>query len=166
MRPTQFLEWNFRIALAAFFIGSGYLKLEDLSAFTESVGNFQFSWEVSWNGEARNFFDAPTDAIIAYTMPWFEIFAGVALLIPFSKVGGAVILMGMLLSFNVALGYAWNLGITDLYCGCHGKSDSPTNYPLKIAANMGLMYLIGIILWLIWYHRRLASETELSNVEA
>ncbi|MFT6861967.1 MAG: putative membrane protein YphA (DoxX/SURF4 family) [Akkermansiaceae bacterium] len=163
MRPTQFLEWNFRIALAAFFIGSGSLKVEDLSAFTESVGNFQFYWEVSWNGESKNFFDAPTDAMIAYVVPWFEIFAGVTLLIPFSKVAGAVILMVMLVCFNLALGYAWSLGITDLLCGCHGKSDTPTNFPLKIASNIGLMYLAGIILWLSWYHRRLASEMELSH---
>lgn len=166
MRATGFIEWNLRIFLAAFFLWSGYVKLEDLSAFTESVGNFQFHWDVTWDGKTWNFFEAPADAIIAYTVPWFEIFAAVALLIPYSKVGGAVILMVMLICFNIALGYAWNLGITDLDCGCHGASDTPTDFPLKIAYNIGLMYAVGVILWLIWYHRRLASEFEEPNIEA
>jgi uncharacterized membrane protein YphA (DoxX/SURF4 family) len=166
MRPTQFLEWNLRIALAVFFLWSGSEKLDDLSAFTRSVGNFQFEWQMPWSDEERNFFDAPTDAFIAYLVPWFEIIAAVALLIPYSKVGGAVILIGMLISFNVALAYAWNLGITDLLCGCHGVSDTPTNYPLKIASNFGLIYVASLILWLIWYHRRLVSGTEAPQVES
>lgn len=138
----------------------------DLSAFTESVGNFQFDWEVSWKGEPRNFFEAPMDAVIAYTVPWVEIFAAVALLLPFTKLGGAVILMVMMGAFNIALGYAWSLGITDLNCGCHGVSETPTNFPVKIASNFGLMYVAGLILWLSWYHRRLASEVEEPKVES
>jgi len=166
MRSTQFLEWNLRIALAVFFLWSGYEKIQDLSAFTQSVGNFQFEWKVTWSGETRNFFDAPTDAFIAYLVPWLEVLVALALLIPYSKVGGAVMLIGMLVSFNLALAYAWNLGIEDLRCGCHGVSDAPTNYPLKIALNFGLIYMSSLVLWLVWYHRRLASETGLPNVEA
>ncbi len=165
MRPTQFLEWNLRIALAAFFIWSGCEKLEDLSSFTKSVGNFQFEWVAPWSADGSNFFDAPTDAFIAYLVPWFEIIAAVALLIPYSKVGGSVILIGMLGSFNAALAYAWNLGIKDLNCGCHGASDTPTNFPLKIAANFGLIYVASLILWLVWYHRRLVGDSPVDAAE-
>ena len=166
MRPTQFLEWNLRIALAAFFIWSGCEKLEDLSSFTKSVGNFQFEWVAPWSDHGANFFDAPTDAFIAYLVPWFEVIAAMTLLIPYSKVGGSVILIGMLLSFNMALAYAWNLGIKDLNCGCHGASDTPTNFPLKIAANFGLIYLTSLIIWLACFHRRLDREVKISRGES
>ena len=164
MRPTQFLEWNLRIALAVFFLWSGYEKLQDLSAFTRAVGNFQFEWEITWSGEVHNFFDAPTDAFIAYLVPWFEIVAALALLIPYSRVGGAVILIGMLIFFNLALAYAWKLGIEDLKCGCHGVSDTPTNYPLKIASYFGLIYAASLTLWLVRYHRRLIRVEEIPPV--
>jgi uncharacterized membrane protein YphA (DoxX/SURF4 family) len=69
------LELLIRWSLALFFGWSAWQKLVDLSAFTESVGNFQFEWEVTWGGEARNFFDPPIDAVIAYLVPWFELVA-------------------------------------------------------------------------------------------
>ena len=136
------LEILVRLAVAGFFIWSGWEKLQDLSAFTKSVGNFQFDWTVTWNGEERNFFAEPMDAVIAYAVPWFEILAAIALILPFSKTAGGGVLLVMLVSFNIALAYAWNLGIQDLDCGCHGVSETPTNFPLKIASNFGLMILI------------------------
>lgn len=163
LRPVEVLM---RIALAGFFIWSGWEKLGDLSAFTKSVGNFKFDWTVSWGGEERNFFAEPMDAVIAYVVPWFEILAAIALMLPFSRFAGGLVLLVMLISFNVALAYAWNLGVKDLDCGCHGVSETPTNFPLKIASNFGLMAVVLGGFWARWRHHRLVRADEGSRVSA
>lgn len=152
------LELLIRWSLALFFGWSAWQKLVDLSAFTESVGNFQFEWEVTWGGEARNFFDPPIDAVIAYLVPWFELVAAAALLVPFSRDAASTVLADLLIVFNLALAYAWHRGITDLNCGCHGASDTPTNFPLKIASNFGLMALIGVAFLLRRHHQWLVRK--------
>lgn len=158
------IDKSIRLFLAGFFVWTGIKKLEDLSAFTESVGNFQFYWEVEWAGETRNFFAEPIDAIIAYTVPWLEIVAALALLLPWMRAAGGVTLVVLLASFNGALVYAWNLGIENLQCGCHGVSEESTNYTLKIASNFGLMALVGMVFGLIWAQRRLVSKKEDSRL--
>lgn len=134
------------------------MKLLDLQSFTESVGNFQFPMEERLPGDSEDFFEEPADAYIAYSLPWFEVFAGLAVLSGIGKTGGLAILLGMLVSFNLALWSAWNRGIIDLNCGCHGASGTPTNFPLKIASNFGLIVVVGIIFWLIWKNRRISAR--------
>lgn len=164
---VRIVEYLLRLSLAGFFGWSAWQKLLDLTAFTESVGNFQFRWEPEWVkwGEG-NFFGQPMDAIIAYSVPWFELLAAVALVLPFSRAAGGTVLFVMLIAFNIALAYAWNKGITDLSCGCHGKSDTPTNFPLKIASNFGLMFLIAAGFYLRWFHQRLVRKAEVPSIEA
>jgi len=154
MTRMRIFEWILRIALGGFFVWSGGMKLLDLSAFTESVGNFQLSMETRLPGESEGYFEAPGDAVVAYSLPWCEILAGLAVLSGLGKTGGLAILGGMLLAFNAALWSAWNRGITDLNCGCHGASDTPTNFPLKITSNFGLLAVIVLIFGLIWFQRR------------
>lgn len=159
MTNHRLIEWMLRGALGGFFIWSGGMKLLDLTAFTEAVGNFKLEWVVTFGGEQRNFFAAPMDAMIAYSLPWFEIFAGAALLTRLGKVAGLLILVGMLVSFNLALGDAWQRGIVDLNCGCHGASESPTNFPFKIASNFGLMAVAGLIgFWRLLERRFFAAK--------
>lgn len=143
------------------------MKLLDLQSFTESVGNFELSMEERLPGEVEGWFEEPTDAYIAYVLPWVEVLAALALLTGFGKTGGLTIFLGMLISFNLALWSAWDRGIVDLNCGCHGASETPTNFGLKIAGNFGLMYVVGVIFWLIWYHRReVRFAEELAEVES
>lgn len=132
------------------------MKLLDLGAFTESVGNFQLTMETRLPGDLEGAFATPADAYVAYSLPWFEILSGLAVVFGLGLSGGLTILAGMLLSFNLALWSAWDRGIVDLQCGCHGVSDTPTNFSLKIASNFGLMAVIVGIFWLIWYQRRVS----------
>ena len=134
------------------------MKLLDLSAFTEAVGNFQFPMEERLPGDLEASFKAPGDAYIAYLLPWVEIFAGLAVLSGFGKMAGLVILGGMLVSFNLALWSAWDRGIVDLACGCHGASDEPTNFAMKIGSNFGLMAVILVIFGLMWFQRRVSYK--------
>ncbi len=147
-------EWVLRMSLGGFFIWSGGMKLPDLAAFTESVGNFQFPMEERLPGNLEASFEEPADAYVAYSLPWLEIFAGLAVLSGWGKAAGLVILASLLASFNLALWSAWDRGIRDLQCGCHGVSETPTNYVAKIASNFGLLALIMVIFLLMWWQRR------------
>ncbi len=153
MSGMRVLEWGLRILVGGFFIWSGGMKLPDLAAFTESVGNFQFPLEERIPGEFEEFFEAPGDAYVAYSLPWLELVAGLAVLSGFGKAAGLAILGGLLASFNLALWSAWDRGITDLKCGCHGVSEEPTDFGMKIATNFGWIALIGVIFFLMWRQR-------------
>ena len=135
-----------RLFFGGFFIWSGGMKLPDLAAFSESVGNFQFAMEVRLPGNLEAVFEAPTDAYLAYSLPWFEIIGGVAVVSGLGVGAGLVILGGLLASFNLALWSAWDRGITDLQCGCHGVSENATDYGLKMGSNFLLLLVVGVIL--------------------
>lgn len=145
-------EWILRIGLGVFFVWSGVVKLQDLQAFTEAVGNFQIVGE-------------PWDAVIAYFLPWVEIFAGLAVASGFGKSGGLVIIMAMLIVFNVAIAWVWSKGL-NINCGCYGKDSEPTNYPLKLAANSGLLVVAVACLVLMGWQRRLASPIRENTIPA
>jgi len=145
-------EWILRIGLGMFFVWSGVVKLQDLQAFTEAVGNYQIVGE-------------PWDAIIAYLLPWVEIFAGLAVASGFGKSGGLVILLGMLIVFNVAIAWVWSKGL-NINCGCYGKDSEPTNYPLKLAANFGLILVSVACLVLMRLQCRLATPIAKNTVRS
>jgi putative oxidoreductase len=145
------LEWILRIGLGIFFVWSGVVKLQDLQAFTGAVGNFQIVGE-------------PWDAVVAYSLPWVEIFAGLAVVSGFGKLGGLVMILGMLLVFNVAIAWVWSKGL-NINCGCYGKDSEPTNYPLKLAANFGLILVAAACLVLMCFQRRLATPIGENTVE-
>jgi len=133
MTKSKIMEWVLRLGLGGFFIWSGVVKLQDLPAFLEAVGNYQME-----------FLKEPYDAVVAYGLPWIEIFAGLAVVSGFGKSGGLVIIMGMLASFCWALSEAWEKGL-NINCGCFSKSSEPVNYPVKLAENSGL-FLVALVL--------------------
>lgn len=126
-------EWILGVFLGGFFVWSGVVKLMDLKSFTEAVGNYQLV-------------GIPWDAVIAYSLPWVEIFAGLAVAGGIGRSGGALIIAGMLLVFSVAIALVWSKGL-NINCGCFSKDSEPTNYPLKLAANAGL-FLVAVIVGL------------------
>ena len=60
--------------------------------------------------------------------------------------GSAAILTLSLVVFTAAIGIAWMRGL-DITCGCFGD-ETPMNYPVKVAQNMGLI-VVGAVLW--WF---------------
>lgn len=122
-----------RVALGGFFIYSGTTKLMDLSDFVDSVGNYQIV-------------DRPWDAIFGYFVPWLEVVLGFAIATGICFRSGLVITIVMLLGFSIAISWVWSQGL-NINCGCHGKSDEPTNYPLSIARNLGLITLAAGLFW-------------------
>ncbi len=104
-----------RVLLGLWFIYSGAVKIfgSGLDRFTRDIANYQLV-------------GPPLDAIAAYTVPWFEIFAGTCLWLAILRRGAILTLAGLVLVFCVCIGWAW-IQQLDISCGCHG-SDAPIRY--------------------------------------
>ena len=101
-----------------------------LDRFTRDVGNYQLV-------------GPPLDAIAAYTVPWFEVVAGLCLLIGILRRGAILTVAGMVCVFAFCIGWAWVRQL-DISCGCHG-GDAPIQYWNKAAEFAG--YFI-VLAWL------------------
>lgn len=121
------------LALGGFFVWSGVVKLMDLGAFVETVGNYQMV-------------ERPWDARVGYFLPWLEVFAGLAVILGVGRRGGLLVIMGMLVFFSGAIAWVWHQGL-NINCGCFGKSEEPTNYGLHLRANFGLLVVAVGLFW-------------------
>lgn len=88
----------------------------------------------------------PYAAATALLLPWVEIFAAVGVMTDRFRKGSAAILTVSLFVFSAVILIAWGRGL-DISCGCFG-SETPVNYPVKVAQNAGLV-LVGAVLW--WF---------------
>ncbi len=128
----EWLRLLLRLGFGAFFIWSGMAKLKDPIEFADAVRNFELVRD-------------PVAPGLALLIPWVEVIAGVFTMAgAVAWRGGAVVLVGSLAVFNLALGIAWARGL-DISCGCFG-GDGPVNYPLRLTSNFGLM---ALGLWLL-----------------
>ncbi len=130
-----------RVFLGALFVLSGVLKLKNPELFAIDIHNFRIVRD-------------PIPSLIALTLPWLEIFAGLALIARRIYLGALVVLLGSLAVFIVALGSAWIRGL-EITCGCFGDSAETTNYPLAIARNL---VLIGLAVFLMTMESKSGSQ--------
>lgn len=87
---------------------------------------------------------APWDAVLAYTLPWFELFAGLCLMLSILRKGALLVISGLVAVFVVGVGYAWSQGL-NIACGCRGGATA-MNYWAKMAEFAGYALVI-VFLW-------------------
>ncbi len=116
-----------RLILAGVFLAAGFLKLSDLAQTQQAVAGYALLPEILiW----------PATLLL----PWAEIIAGGALLLPKTR-DGAHAALGILLGvFLVAIIAAGARGI-DLECGCFGGTGK-SNYAWLVARDLGLFALL------------------------
>jgi uncharacterized membrane protein len=122
--PLRLLDWSAILLLAATFILAGFLKATDAAAFAEAIAAYRL-------------LPLPLLPLVAATLPWLEIFIGIALFIPFVRRGATLIIILLLVIFTAALFSALLRGL-DAECGCfsrHGVS-------LKLALLRDLLLLV------------------------
>ena len=126
-----------RVILGLWFVYSGGVKVfgTGLDRFTYDISNYKIV-------------GPPLDAVAAYTVPWFEIIAGLCLMLGMFRRGAVLTLAGLVVVFAVCIGWAWAHQL-DISCGCHG-SDAPIQYWSKVAEFTGYFALLG---WLWWVDR-------------
>lgn len=120
-----------RVCLGLFLVYTGGEKLLRLSDFTRDVANYRMVLP-------------PWDAVIAYTLPCFELVTGLCLMLGVLVRGALLLATCMTLAFVVATGQAWYFGL-NINCGCFGASDEPTALPLHMLLLVGILAVIGFL---------------------
>lgn len=128
------------LGVAGFFLYAASSKIGPINArqFAVQISNYKILDEAYVN-------------IPAIVLPWIEVFAAIALIIPMTRKAGAILIGGMLLFFIGAIYYAAiHLGLS-ISCGCTGKGSGSAGW-LSIAENVGM--LVATILSVILYRRK------------
>ncbi len=140
-RVTAFLRsdaarWVSRVILAAVFILFGLSKIPNLDTFAQSIANYRI-------------LPLPAVNLVAITLPWIEVLAGLALLSNDWEAGGIVTVGGMMLVFIIALGSAVARGL-DIDCGCFTLGeDSQARNSVVRELLLDLIWL-ALVVHLVW----------------
>lgn len=142
-RKSQVVALIARVSLGVWFVYSGGVKIfgTGLDRFTLDVSNYRMV-------------AAPWDAVIAYSLPWLELIAGLCLMLGILRRGALLAIGMMVVIFSIAVGWAW-VHKLDISCGCHG-GDGPIQYWGKAAEFTGYLILLG---WLWWMESRKSTTT-------
>ncbi len=135
-----------RVVLGCWFVYSGGYKVfgSGLDRFTRDIANYKLV-------------APPYDAVASFTVPWFEIVAGLCLMLGLLRRGAILTITGLVCVFAFCIGWAWYHQL-DISCGCHG-GDTKIQYWAKAAEFTGY-YLV--LAWLWWLE---GSPRELANAE-
>jgi len=127
-----------RVCLGSWFVYSGGMKVfgSGLERFVYDISNYKLV-------------GAPWDAVAAYTVPWFEMVAGICLMLGFLRKGAILTIAGLVCVFAFCIGWAW-VHQLDTSCGCHG-GDAKIRYWAKVAEFAGYFIVLG----LLWRAERL-----------
>lgn len=126
--------WLLRLGLAGVFGYAGVMKLQDPAGFANEIAGYRM-------------LPAVVEAWLALYLPWLEIAIGVGVLLPWTMRGAALLQVGLMGVFIVALSLAWARGL-DITCGCFGSEAKAANYPWLIGRDV--VFLIGSGFVLIW----------------
>jgi uncharacterized membrane protein YphA (DoxX/SURF4 family) len=122
---------SIRIVLGFVFIFAAISKAAEPEAFAKAIYNYKLLPLFLIN-------------ILAITLPWIELSAGLLLVFGVSVKENSAILSGMLLVFIIAIAISLARGL-DINCGCFGTVDGSKVGLMKILENAGLL-LLGLIL--------------------
>jgi uncharacterized membrane protein YphA (DoxX/SURF4 family) len=98
-----------QIAIGAIFLYAALPKIGDVEAFARQVHNYRL-------------LPIALENLLAMTLPWIELTAGLALVVGIRARAGATLSVGLMVVFLVAIGQAVYRGL-DIDCGCFGTSD-------------------------------------------
>jgi len=122
-----------RLVLGGAFIVAGTLKFLQPATFAADIGNYRL---------------LPHEAInlLAITLPWIEVVAGVLLVLGFWRRASAAVIAVLLIIFLTAIGQALARGL-DVRCGCFGTVEARKVSALALGQDAALLAMAA---WLIW----------------
>lgn len=120
-----------RIVLGFVFIFAAISKAAEPEAFAKAIYNYKLLPLFLIN-------------ILAITLPWIELSAGLLLVFGVSVKENSAILIGLLVVFIIAIAISMARGL-DIDCGCFGTVDGAKVGFIKILENVGLL-ILGLIL--------------------
>ena len=122
-----------QIAAGLIFIAAALPKIADLGAFAGSVHNFHLEPIVPI---------AATN-LLAMTIPWIELLAGLALVGGVRPRAGAVVYTVLMVASTIGIVAAMARGLS-FECGCFGKAGTATIGAKKLAENV-VMLVLGVV---------------------
>jgi len=127
---NRFLFILFRIIVGFIFIYAGLDKISNLPEFAKAISNYRL---------------LPVELvnIFAIILPWIEVIAGVLILMGFFIQGGSLIILGLLITFTIAITINLVRGV-DISCGC--KTPWATSDKISLLKLLEeIVYIIMII---------------------
>ena len=121
---NKWVIFAFRISLGVVFLYASFDKIRDPGSFSSNIQNYQILPYGITN-------------LFAIFLPWVELHVGACLILGVFLNGAALLSMGMMVMFIIALGQALVRGL-DIECGCFSQEGSL----------VGLNTLLRDIIWL------------------
>ena len=141
-RP-QFPSRIVDVIVAGIFIYSGAIKALDPVQFASDIDNYKI---VPW----------PVSVVLAFYLPWLEIFCGIALIMRRLYLGGLSILAALISVFIIATVAAKVRGL-DITCGCFGHASKNWSF----STHLGLdLVLVGLVIFLLRARGRNSAASE------
>ena len=122
-----------QLGAGVIFLAAALPKIADLESFAGSIHNFHMEPVVPM---------AMTN-ILAITIPWIELVAGLALIANFKPRAGAIVYTVLMTFFTVAVIAALARGLS-FDCGCFGKSGAANLGAMKLLENAGML-AVGVV---------------------
>ena len=122
-----------QIVAGLIFLAAALPKIADLAEFAGSVHNFHL----------EPFIPMAATNVLAMTIPWVELVAGLALVVGVRPRAGAFVYTALLAVFTIGVIAAMARGLS-FDCGCFGKAGAGPVGARKLAENFGMM-AIGVI---------------------
>jgi len=122
-----------QIVAGLIFLASSLPKIADLPAFAGSVHNFHL-WPL---------IPMVATNLLAMTIPWVELVAGLALVAGVRPRAGAVVYTALIAVFTIGVIAAMVRGLS-FDCGCFGKAGAGQIGAKKLAENL-VMMAVGVI---------------------
>ncbi|PYK76265.1 MAG: DoxX family protein [Verrucomicrobia bacterium] len=134
-QPSAARRFPWRIVdviVAGIFIYAGAIKALDPVQFASDIDNYKI---VPW----------PVSVVLAFYLPWLEIFCGFALVVRLLYRGALSISTALILTFTFATVAAKVRGL-DITCGCFGHASQHWSFPAHLATNLGILAAL-LALW-------------------
>jgi putative oxidoreductase len=127
-QPSAARRFVWRIVdfvVAGIFIYAGVLKVLDPVQFANDIDNYKI---LPW----------PISVVLAFYLPWLEIFCGFALVVRLLYRGALSILTALILVFTLATVAAKVRGL-DITCGCFGHASQHWSFPAHLLTNLAIL---------------------------
>ena len=119
------------VIVAGIFIYAGAIKALDPVQFASDIDNYKI---VPW----------PVSVVLAFYLPWLEIFCGFALVVRLLYRGALSILTALILVFTLATVAAKVRGL-DITCGCFGHASQHWSFPAHLLTNLGILAALLVL---------------------
>ena len=142
--------WGIRLFLAYLFLTAsigGWVWAE--GGIVRAEGKLMDPQQFVFHVRAFKLMEDPWNAWVAMGLPWLECLTGIALLLPWTALGGAASATGMLTMFVAALVSIRARGL-EVDCGCFGGPTASSDLTLAIASRivwLGLAITCFLLLW-------------------